>query len=218
MKQLLCYGDSNTWGLIPGTMERFPWGVRWTSLLQEKLREHNISVLEEGLCGRTTIFDDIYRDNRNGLKTLPMILETHRPVDAAIIMLGTNDCKAHYKANAYRIAKGLEQCVDKILEEVPSENVLIISPIYLGEEVWKAEYDPEFDQNSVETSKQLYREYRKIADKKKVKIIAASDFVKPSDADQEHLDAKGHARLADVVYDTLVEHEIILQGANSHIA
>ena len=37
MKQLLCYGDSNTWGLIPGTKERYPWGLRWTSILQEKL-------------------------------------------------------------------------------------------------------------------------------------------------------------------------------------
>ena len=41
MKQLLCFGDSNTWGLIPKTHERYSWGVRWTSLLQEKLEKHN---------------------------------------------------------------------------------------------------------------------------------------------------------------------------------
>ena len=94
MRQLLCYGDSNTWGLIPGTKERYPWGVRWTSILQEKLQVKNVRVIEEGLCGRTTIFDDAYRQNRNGLKSLPLILETHNPIDKVAIMLGTNDCKA----------------------------------------------------------------------------------------------------------------------------
>lgn len=93
MKQLLCFGDSNTWGLIPKTHERYSWGVRWTSLLQEKLEKHDIRVLEEGLCGRTTIFDDAYRKNRNGLESLPEILESNYP-DAAVIMLGTNDCKS----------------------------------------------------------------------------------------------------------------------------
>lgn len=47
MKQLLCYGDSNTWGLIPGTKERYPWGIRWTSILQEKLGSTNVRVIED---------------------------------------------------------------------------------------------------------------------------------------------------------------------------
>lgn len=209
MKQLLCYGDSNTWGLIPGTVERFPWGVRWTSILQEKLREYGINVIEEGLCGRTTVFDDVYRDNRNGLKTLPLTLETHRTIDAAVIMLGTNDCKSHYKTNAYRIAKGLEQCVDKILEEVPEERVLIIAPIFLGEQVWRQEFDPEFDKNSVEVSKQLYHAYKTVADRKNVAVIAAADYVSPSEIDQEHLDAKGHAVFAEAVFQALLKHHII---------
>lgn len=92
MKQLLCFGDSNTWGLIPKTHERYSWGVRWTSLLQEKLEKHDIRVLEEGLCGRTTIFDDAYRKNRNGLESLPEILESNYP-DAAVI------CSALMTAN-----------------------------------------------------------------------------------------------------------------------
>ena len=104
MKQLLCFGDSNTWGLIPKTHERYSWGVRWTSLLQEKLEKHDIRVLEEGLCGRTTIFDDAYRKNRNGLESLPEILESNYP-DAAVIMLGTNDCKSCYNETIDGILK-----------------------------------------------------------------------------------------------------------------
>ena len=35
MKNILAFGDSNTWGLIPGTHERYPWEKRWTSILQK---------------------------------------------------------------------------------------------------------------------------------------------------------------------------------------
>ena len=30
MKQILCFGDSNTYGLIPGSTRRFKWEQRWT--------------------------------------------------------------------------------------------------------------------------------------------------------------------------------------------
>ena len=55
MKQILCFGDSNTYGLIPGTTnQRYGWGTRWTSILDDKVRTKGYSVIEEGLCGRTT--------------------------------------------------------------------------------------------------------------------------------------------------------------------
>ena len=77
MKQILCFGDSNTWGLIPKTNQRYPWGVRWTSILDNELNRHfnnEYRVIEEGLCGRTTVFDDPLRDGRNSFKLLPTIL------------------------------------------------------------------------------------------------------------------------------------------------
>ena len=39
------------------------------------------------------------RDNRNGSRMLPAILETHRHADLIIVMLGTNDCEAAYGAS-----------------------------------------------------------------------------------------------------------------------
>ena len=50
MKQILCFGDSNTWGYDGESRTRLPWGVRWTSLLQEKLENKDVRVIEEGLC------------------------------------------------------------------------------------------------------------------------------------------------------------------------
>lgn len=64
MKQILCFGDSNTWGYDGESRERLPWGVRWTSLLQEKLNKEEYRVIEEGLCGRTTVFEDPLRDGK----------------------------------------------------------------------------------------------------------------------------------------------------------
>lgn len=78
MKQILCFGDSNTWGYDGESRKRLPWGKRWTSLLQEKFdvetakqgiqagnntagqreagnAEHksgeSVRIIEEGLCG-----------------------------------------------------------------------------------------------------------------------------------------------------------------------
>ena len=106
MKQILCFGDSNTWGLIPKTNQRYPWGVRWTSILDNELNRHfnnEYRVIEEGLCGRTTVFDDPLRDGRNSFKLLPTILESHNPVTDVIIMLGTNDCKTVYMTDMQTI-------------------------------------------------------------------------------------------------------------------
>lgn len=209
MKQLLCFGDSNTWGLIPKTNERYSWGVRRTSILQEKLYDKDVRVLEEGLCGRTTVFDDAYRKNRNGLKSLPEILETSYPIDAAVIMLGTNDCKAYYKSNSYNIAKGLGLCVDELLKYISPEKVLIVSPIFLGDAVWKEEFDPEFDAHSVDIAKGLFNEYKKVAETKGTNIISASNFARPSNVDQEHLTKEGHQLLAHAIYNAVITSNIV---------
>lgn len=209
MKQLLCFGDSNTWGLIPKTNERYSWGVRRTSILQEKLYDKDVRVLEEGLCGRTTVFDDAYRKNRNGLKSLPEILETSYPIDAAVIMLGTNDCKAYYKSNSYNIAKGLGLCVDELLKYISPKKVLIVSPIFLGDAVWKEEFDPEFDAHSVDIAKGLFNEYKKVAETKGANIISASDFARPSNVDQEHLTKEGHQLLAHAIYNAVITSNIV---------
>ncbi|MCR4594511.1 MAG: arylesterase [Clostridiales bacterium] len=208
MKLLLCFGDSNTWGLIPKTGSRYPDNIRWTGILQEKLRQDDIHLIEEGLCGRTTAFDEGRFDRRNGLKSLPAILKRHSP-DAVVIMLGTNDCKTVYKLSAEKIAEGLERCIDEILKFVTADKVLIVSPIYLGDNVWKQEYDPEFDKHSVKLSHELFGEYMKIAEKKGAGIINAADYVYPSNVDQEHFTAEGHRDFAEMLYETLLEKKTI---------
>ena len=115
MRQILCFGDSNTYGLIPGTANRYSWGTRWTSILDEKLQFYGYRVAEEGLCGRTTMFADAYRPGRSGIDMLPAILETHRPLELVVLMLGTNDCKAAYETTPRRLAWVPSALTDQIL-------------------------------------------------------------------------------------------------------
>ena len=95
-RTLLCYGDSNTHGTMPmpdlGFQGRYSRDERWSGRLQRLLPDWE--VIAEGHPGRTTVHDDpVEGAHRNGLTVLPALLETHRPVDAVLLKLGTNDLK-----------------------------------------------------------------------------------------------------------------------------
>ena len=81
MKEILCFGDSNTYGLIPGTKNRYGRDTRWTGLIEQQLYGKGCRIIEEGLCGRTTVFEDELREGRKGAAFLPTLLESHAPVD-----------------------------------------------------------------------------------------------------------------------------------------
>ena len=68
MNKILAYGDSNTWGFDPRTKDRYDKATRWTGILQSRCKD--AMIVEEGLNGRTTVFDDPTRPGRNGLETL----------------------------------------------------------------------------------------------------------------------------------------------------
>lgn len=196
MRQILCFGDSNTYGLIPGTKNRYDWETRWTGILDRKLKDKGYRVVEEGLCGRTTVFEDPLRNGRRGTAMLPTILETHDPVELVILMLGTNDCKTVYGASPQVIGKGIEILIQQIRKEIPEAKILLVSPIHLGDKVWEDGYDPEFNETSVKTSRKLPKIYKEIADREHLSYLAASRYAVPSEADREHLDHEGHRKLA----------------------
>ena len=155
-----------------------------------------------------TVFEDELRDNRKGSDLLPALLESHKPLDTVIIMLGTNDCKTYYHAPAEVIGKGIEKLIRQIRQADENIKILLISPILLGEEVWKPQFDPEFDTESVNTSKKLKAVYQKIAIEQGTDFLAASDYAKPSPIDHEHLDEEGHRRLAEAVYHKLAKMQL----------
>lgn len=206
MKNILCFGDSNTWGYNPETKDRYPREIRWTGLLQDKFSKESVHIIEQGLCGRTTVFEDKTRPNRKGINTLKEIFDTEENIDSVVLMLGTNDCKTYYGNSEHEIADGVDACLDVILQHVLPKKILLISPITLGDNVWKKEFDPEFNNASVQVSKKLKKAYENVAKDRKVNFLAASEYAYPSEADQEHMDVLGHSSLADAIYESVKEN------------
>ena len=105
MKTILCYGDSNTWGYIPGNLGRYSRGQCWAGVMQAIIGE--FCVIEEGLCGRYTVHDEPYRQGRSGASLLQSILESHKPVDLLMLFLGTNDILHFKELGAFDVARGV---------------------------------------------------------------------------------------------------------------
>ncbi|MBC7812535.1 MAG: hydrolase, partial [Burkholderiales bacterium] len=111
MKSIVCFGDSNTWGYDPVSKGRFARDKRWTGVLRQTLGEGYL-IIEEGLNGRTTVWDDPIGYFKNGRDYLIPCLDTHCPFDLITIMLGTNDLKKRFSVSAYDIADSAGMLVD----------------------------------------------------------------------------------------------------------
>ena len=136
MKTILCYGDSNTYGFNPANGLRYPKSVRWTGRLQELLG-NNYIIIEEGCNGRTTIFDDPIDGWKNGLSYLKPCLNTHKPIDIVILMLGSNDLKSTFHASAEEISKGAKRLIEEIYDFAGEKQTfypeVILSLIHISE-------------------------------------------------------------------------------------
>jgi lysophospholipase L1-like esterase len=137
MRTIVCFGDSNTWGCPPfaniaQTPDRIARDHRWPNVMGLNLGVP-VSIIEEGLSGRTTAFDDpIEGAHKNGTRTIIPVLETHAPIDLLIIMLGTNDFKDQFLTSAYNSARGTLTLIQMIkghyaLADLMPE-ILVVTP------------------------------------------------------------------------------------------
>ncbi len=199
-KTILCYGDSNTWGAIPGSIYRHPYGVRWPSALQNLLGD-GYEVISEGLCGRTFVVADPEKPHRTGITHLQAIVESADPLESVVIMLGTNDVKSTYNLSAEQIAGHLEQTVELIqskkfdLEKTPK--ILVICPPAV---TMPAKND--LDERMVrglELFKKLPDLFKTVAEKYGCGFINAQDHISSSKIDGYHIDTESHHKLAEVI-------------------
>ncbi len=185
MKTVLLFGDSNTWGYVPGTeAERFPREQRWPGRLQAELGD-GFDVIAEGLNGRTATVERPDSEGRNGLPYLLPCLHTHQPVDAVVIFLGTNDVNFMEDDRVARCIARLVRVV-RTSEAGPAWSapaVLVVCP-------------PPFDGHELAPS------FRAELDCELLDLdgIAAYPIV---NGDVEHLDADGHAAVATAVADRI---------------
>lgn len=201
LKNIMCFGDSNTHGFIAGLGERYNENTRWTRLLQKYLGLEYY-VIEEGLNGRTTVYDDADMKNVNGSKYLEVSIATNKPLDLVIIMLGTNDLKEKFNASVKDIGKGLEKLI-KILRnpEIYDKEILLISPIHISDKIVDSEYCESFGGlKGAEKSRMLAGEINRLAREYQCHFMDAADYARADDRDSIHLDAKGHKALAEGLY------------------
>jgi lysophospholipase L1-like esterase len=201
MKQVLCFGDSNTWGWIPGTGGRFPREARWPGVMAAALGAE-YAVIEEGLNGRTTVFDDATRDYRNGRHYLVPCLESHHPLDLVIVFLGVNDLKARFGLSAVDIADGAALLLRLIRSSESgaagkAPPVLLVSPPLAGPFTDYAELFT----GAAEKSRGLSAAYKRVADELGAAFFDAATLIVSSDRDGIHLEAGEHAKLGRALAD-----------------
>ena len=140
MHNVLVYGDSITWGIVPESRNRFPFDERWPGVLENHLRDSgkNVRVIEDSLNGRRTVWEDPFRPGRNGRQGLAQRIEIHSPLSLVIVMLGTNDFQfSHPYNNAWSAAQGIVTLVNDIRSApvepgMPVPPVLVVCPPPIG--------------------------------------------------------------------------------------
>ncbi|GLS21245.1 hydrolase [Labrys miyagiensis] len=201
MKNVLCFGDSNTYGTPPmsgpGDERRFDAKTRWPGVMR-KILGHSWHVVEEGLPGRTTIRDDLIEGTfKNGRRYLAACLESHRPLDVIVLGLGTNDLKARFGAPPEDVAAGIDILASIIRATpnlgAPPAKLLIVGPPpirlvgFLGA----------MFAGGVEKSMALSPLYEAVARKHGADFLDAGKLVAVSPVDGIHYDEQAHRILGE---------------------
>jgi lysophospholipase L1-like esterase len=201
-RTIVCFGDSNTHGAPPDGGERFPRDVRWPGVLAVELGP-GFHVVEEGLNGRTTRYDDPDVAGRNGSRYLVPCLHSHEPVDLLVLMLGTNDLKRDLGATAPGVARNVGHLVDLARESLAGAGgtpprILVVAPPPLTgptplQTLWA------YADDAVDVSRDLARWLRLVAEADGVGFLDAGEVAVAALPDGVHLDVGGHRALGRAV-------------------
>ena len=199
-KHILCFGDSITWGYCPNGFTRYNSNNRWPGVMHNELGE-NFQVIEEGLCGRTTVYNDPEVPGRNGSKALPRILKIHAPLDLIIIMLGTNDHKTCYNAAPHTIARNISKLIEIVRSHEALQSslpeILVIAPpplVNLPETDFKDSFS-----GSEEKSKHTSEEILSFFADTPIHLLNAAAHIISSPRDGLHLEASEQIKLGTLV-------------------
>ena len=189
---VLCYGDSNTWGYEGSSGARLGRWDRWPGILQRELGD-GVHVLEEGMSGRTTVFDVPYEGGRNGLTYLPVSLQTHAPLDVVVISLGTNDLFVP-GVNAFHAAHGAMKLAEVARTSACGPNggaarvLVLVPPPFLPLGMW----EPDAPEGEAESRRFAEHFAKMAAEYGDVPLLDLGELITSSPADGIHLEAADH--------------------------
>ena len=202
MKTILAFGDSLTFGADPHINGgRHAYEDRWPTRLEAGLGG-KARVIAEGLGGRTTVFDDFSSPaDRNGARILPTLLQSHAPLDAVVIMLGTNDMKTYLCGSALGAAMGMKRLAEIVRTHPYSTGavpqiVLVAPPHCIATE--HADLDDMF-RNGITESRNLAGHYQRVARETGCRFFDASTIARADPADGVHLDAANTRAIGDAL-------------------
>ena len=208
-KHIVCFGDSNTHGYCADPSDcadggiRFNENERWTRRLQTLLGDAFL-VVEEGLSGRTTCFDDPLHEGLSALQYITPCLKSHEFVDLLIIMLGTNDVKERFASSAACVAIGMGRLVKKAIATEcwgdNQPNILVIAPPHIGEGMFASPVGPTMGADCAAKSRELAQYYKEQCDLIGCHFLDAQALnCEFNEIDYMHLTRKGHQTLADAL-------------------
>ena len=202
-KRILCYGDSNTYGYIP-TGGRYDEHTRWPMRMGEVLGA-GYAVIEEGFNGRTCVFDDpVEGGYKSGVYYLPPCLMSHNPLDAVLIMLGTNDTKLRFGMTPMTIGQAMMQLVRTAKQFAVDESgkaarVVIVAPSPILDNLMQTRHAECFGEQAIAVSAGLAREYRRISKLMRCDFFDAAPYAEVSPLDAVHMTDVGHIRLGEAL-------------------
>lgn len=179
MSRVLCLGDSNTFGYDPRSWggARYPAGVRWTGLLQDRGWDV-VNCGQNGLC--------IPREAQ--LPAVADLLRRAGAVDAVTVMLGSNDLLCG--ASAEETAARMEPLLRCLQEHAGGAYVLAVAPppMRLGDWVQTQEL--------IDGSARLGAIYRRLAERLGAGFADAGEWNVALTFDGVHFSPEGHAAFA----------------------
>lgn len=211
MKNILCFGDSNAWGFIPGKASRYDSATRWTGIAAKALGE-DYRLLEECVSGRTTVYEDPCANCRCGIDSIGCTLLSQAPLDLIVLALGTNDLKFTDSGGSMRGAaklidtvKNCDALFDSYAPIFPEGvRILLLGPIAIDPLISMKRPDHALA-GAADESSLLSDKYARLAHDKGVYFLDASAYAAPSPVDCLHMEAEDHARLGLAVAEKIRE-------------
>jgi lysophospholipase L1-like esterase len=130
MKNILVYGDSLSWGIIPNTRRRLRFDQRWPGVMEVELIRlgESVRVVEDCLNGRRTVWEDPFKPGRNGLLGVEQRIEINSPLSLVVLCLGNNDFQSVHHYSAAQSAQGVSAIIAAI-RRAPIEPGMPLPPI-----------------------------------------------------------------------------------------
>jgi lysophospholipase L1-like esterase len=201
---ILCFGDSNTYGISPVDGKRFAADERWPSLLGIKLGA-GYQVIEAGQPNRTLVNDPPFSGDKLGIKYLEPYLAAYH-LDVIVIQLGTNDLKRRFALSVADIAKALEAIISDIKKyylhrDLPKIIILSAPRVYeVG--AYQSIYA-----GAAAKSNELVKAFSELCVKQQTLFLDITAIAPPCQQEGIHLTLESHRAIAEHLLELLINEK-----------